>query len=944
MTVSYTGDVANGSSFGCFWKILIRWKGSVYKLIWRELIAYLLLYFFINACYRVGMDEEQKRTFEKVKVYCSKQIESIPMSFVLGFYVSLIVKRWWDQYWILPLPDSLALYISASLNGQDDRGRLFRRTIMRYTMLSFIITLQRISFRVKKRFPSLQHLVDTGLMTESEKKIFDKLDAKSDVSKFWMPVVWASNLINRARLEGRIQSDHMVQTLLTELSDFRRRLGRVMVYDNVSVPLVYTQVVTLAVYTYFIAALVGRQWVNPPQPWRSKIYPNYEVDLYFPIFLSLQFIFYIGWLKVAETLINPFGEDDDDFELNWLIDRHIKVSFLVVDEMHEEHPELLRDYYWEDVVPKDLPYNLASEQFRRTEPQGSTALMKIKATDSVYADLTSVKRHNSAVPEEVYADYASVTDSPLNNKNWLQRTISRMESFRSTSSSSSLFTRTRSQIKQNGHLPHSYQGGGTSHHRPSLYERLLNRRSSKEQTSRFSPKIPPNSNPSRVLNGGVTKDSLAPHPQLRPRVPTPDVSKENQNHTLAPPSLDKSSSGRSYTLGNNVNNNSLGPITLAVPNPSYPANPETINNLNSPGNNSSNLPKSSATDTANILNRSKSPLPYDVGDSQHMLSPIDEGDGSPYSTSLASRSSKSSNYPTTTSIFGRKPSPPPPIEDLPLPPIPTESDNDPVRKISGLKYPKIGEDEEFDHAIEELENALGADNAEEPYMTIAEVNESKASLGLISDRQPQQIPDLPPLALPPPNEVFTNPRTESPNESFNIVPQTDTGKTSPEGNESPATLNEDHCVLTTNLLPTLVGHQNLQTHEVQSMASRLLPIHTTNLSRSASFDKSTNTDLIPESNLNPEIIKNEVVAKSSQIKDPNPTTVNGGTGIYKTVAVVADKAETTNGEVAKDCEVWERFSLIMMHVCTDVHAIHRFFGLSPVKSWHVWLACMTIMV
>lgn len=39
------------------------------------------------------------------------------MSFVLGFYVTLIVKRWWDQYKLLPWPDTLALFISAAIPG-----------------------------------------------------------------------------------------------------------------------------------------------------------------------------------------------------------------------------------------------------------------------------------------------------------------------------------------------------------------------------------------------------------------------------------------------------------------------------------------------------------------------------------------------------------------------------------------------------------------------------------------------------------------------------------------------------------------------------------------------------------------------------------------------------------------------------------------------------------
>ena len=49
---------------------------------------------------------------------------------------------------------------------------------------------------------------------------------------------------------------------------------------------------------------------------------------------------------MAETLYNPLGEDDEDFELNELLNRHIKVSFTIVDQT-DKLPPLKKDVFWD---------------------------------------------------------------------------------------------------------------------------------------------------------------------------------------------------------------------------------------------------------------------------------------------------------------------------------------------------------------------------------------------------------------------------------------------------------------------------------------------------------------------------------------------------------------------------------------------------------------------
>ncbi|XP_047522702.1 bestrophin-4 isoform X3 [Pieris napi] len=385
MTVTYTGDVATCRGFGTFLKVLNRWRGSIYKLIWLDLLVFLLLYYFLNLIYRLLLDEESKRMFEGVVNYCSFHGNVIPLSFVLGFYVTVVMNRWWNQYTTIPWPDSIAVFVSASIHGQDERGRLMRRTILRYVCLCLTMVLTMISPRVKKRFPTLDNLVEAGLLIDNEKSILDNLNQKfPKPSKHWydiflvpLPIVWATSIVTRARKEGRIRDDFAVKTIIDELNKFRGQAGLLLSYDTISVPLVYTQVVTIAVYSYFITSALGSQWVDHKLQSHSESVYISNIDLYFPIFTTLEFFFYMGWLKVAESLINPFGEDDDDFEVNWLIDRNLQVSYMIVDEMHHEHPELVKDQYWDEVFPSELPYTIATENQREEHPEPSTARVAV---------------------------------------------------------------------------------------------------------------------------------------------------------------------------------------------------------------------------------------------------------------------------------------------------------------------------------------------------------------------------------------------------------------------------------------------------------------------------------------------------------------------------------------------------------------------------------------
>jgi bestrophin-2 len=95
----------------------------------------------------------------------------------------------------------------------------------------------------------------------------------------------------------------------------------------------------MTVYTYLFANLFGHQFLEPSQEdMKSPVFKEINIDMsnskpydlhtpgiYMPIFTIIEFIAYLGWVKVAETMLNPWGDDDEDFQVNYLIDRNFEV-------------------------------------------------------------------------------------------------------------------------------------------------------------------------------------------------------------------------------------------------------------------------------------------------------------------------------------------------------------------------------------------------------------------------------------------------------------------------------------------------------------------------------------------------------------------------------------------------------------------------------------------
>lgn len=220
------------------------------------------------------------------------------------------------QTMALAIPSDLMGAVAAYVHDTDEESVHIRRTCARHIILSFVLAYRKVSSRLQRLFPTLDKFVEAGLTTEEEVRVLRRAFPET---QFEIPFQWIQENV-RAKAGNHY-------AILASMNNHRAQFGALTRYNTYNVPLVYTQTVTIAVYGYFTFCLIGHQFYLA------------ETDTWIPFLTILRFLFGVGWLKVAEDLAKPFGDDDDDTNMCSVIQSYIKMVFTIADYVPSTRPK-----------------------------------------------------------------------------------------------------------------------------------------------------------------------------------------------------------------------------------------------------------------------------------------------------------------------------------------------------------------------------------------------------------------------------------------------------------------------------------------------------------------------------------------------------------------------------------------------------------------------------
>ncbi|KAF8355351.1 hypothetical protein PRIPAC_96974, partial [Pristionchus pacificus] len=284
MTVPYTRDIAS-ASYWASTRLLFRWRGSIWKSVLPEFSAWMAIFYGFLTAFYIGEFKTSEIFFKYYNVNTNRNKEyittknatilddywiislcrnfddgySLPLVMLLSFYSSKAFERWQFIFNNIAYSENFALTVNAFIRGDNRIVKLARQTVIRHAILAQILIYRDVSISVRKRFPSLESLIDAGYLKRDELKLLERSSNQYNI--FHVPFVWITTLLSKLRLDGHILSDPTFVNLITEMKEFRRKLETVFNYDCVPIPLAYPQIVSVAVRMHVIVNMIGKLFI-----------------------------------------------------------------------------------------------------------------------------------------------------------------------------------------------------------------------------------------------------------------------------------------------------------------------------------------------------------------------------------------------------------------------------------------------------------------------------------------------------------------------------------------------------------------------------------------------------------------------------------------------------------------------------------------------------------
>jgi len=329
----------------------INWRtfrSTIFGVTWKPALVFLIFYFIFQTMYQYEVfstcrdlsDPDTSETIEPeadaakcnrmwhdfVASMVEQESSAIKyLTFILGFYVSQMIKRWWDQVKSLPDIDSvtncLAGYVQLEYGDEQmtqDNALRLRKKVVRYCLLAWTMSLASISPPLKEKFSTGHKYIEKGLLRKGELKALQgEKGPEQWMTQWWIPISWAISLVNSNHPASQGCKLKEQKDIISNLNKFHTKLHVVALYQNNPLPLIYGQALFLAIHSWFILSIFSSQSLDIENS-------LWFIFFAFPTFQIVKIILIYGWLTTANIVRNPFGLDQNyDINLEELLDRNI---------------------------------------------------------------------------------------------------------------------------------------------------------------------------------------------------------------------------------------------------------------------------------------------------------------------------------------------------------------------------------------------------------------------------------------------------------------------------------------------------------------------------------------------------------------------------------------------------------------------------------------------